>query len=214
MAKLLHADALQQLEVALLGSPASNVVELLSAGLERIQPMQPCPQKYTASPPVSLPVTVPVLGISTDSSPAVEETTKTTEPTDAPVTAPQCHHITLVPVTSSVLPLSSTSCSSSSMSTQPSPLASYPVIVIPELAIPAETYPEWINQSSQGKDYLCCLHSFHHTNYDCILTHIRKHLDITIICPGCGKGFQNAASLHKHGKEAHQIKIVTSSEVH
>ena len=88
---------------------------------------------------------VPVLGISTDYSPAIEETTKTTESTDAPVTAPKCHCITLVPVTSSVLPLLSSSSFSSSMSTQPSQLASYPVVVIPELAIPADTYPEHIN---------------------------------------------------------------------
>ena len=176
--------------------------------------MQPCPQKYTASPPASLPVMVPVLGISTDSSPVTEETTKTTESTDAPVTVPKCCHITLVHLTSSILPLSSTSSSSSSMSAQPSQLPSYPLVVIPELALPANTYPEHINQPSGGKDYLCHLCSFHHTNYDCILTHIRKHLDITIRCLGCGKGYQNMASLCKHRKGAHQIKIVTSLEEH
>ena len=129
----------------------------------------------------------------------------------------QCQNaiiITLVPVTYAVLPLSSTSTSSSDMSTQPSQLASYHVVVIPELAIPADTYPEHINQPSGDKDYLCHLCPFHHTNYDCILIHIRKHLNITIRCPGCGKGFQNVASLDKHGKEAPQIKIVVSSEEH
>ena len=65
---------------------------------------------------------------------------------------------------------------------------------------------------SAGLGYLCCMCSFQHCNLDCILTHVRKHLDITIRCPGCGKGFQSAASLHKHGKKAYQIKIVTSSE--
>ena len=39
MGKLLHADAVQQLEVALLGFPASDVRELPSAGLEQIKPM-------------------------------------------------------------------------------------------------------------------------------------------------------------------------------
>ena len=52
MAKLLHANVVQQLEVTLLGFLASSVVELLSAGLEQVKPTQPCPQKFTTSPPV------------------------------------------------------------------------------------------------------------------------------------------------------------------
>ena len=52
MVKLLHANPVQQSEVTLLGSPASSVVELLSAGLEQMKPTQPCPQKFTTSPPV------------------------------------------------------------------------------------------------------------------------------------------------------------------
>ena len=94
--------------------------------------------------------TVPVLGL--DPSPVTEKIMKTTESTDVP--APKCHHITLVPVTSSVPPLPSPSSLSANVLTQPSPMASYPVVVIPELAIPANSYPEHINQPS-GKDYLC-----------------------------------------------------------
>ena len=45
-----------------------------------------------------------------------------------------------------------------------------------------------------------------------MLTHIRKHLDLKIGCPVCGKGFQNAASLHKHGRKAHVIQILASVE--
>ena len=45
-----------------------------------------------------------------------------------------------------------------------------------------------------------------------MLTHIRKHLDLTIDCPVCGKGFQNAASLHRHGRKVHAIQIVASAE--
>ena len=93
---------------------------------------------------------VPVLGL--DSLPVTVKITKTTESTDVP--APKHHCLTPVPVASSVVPLSSTSSSSPSVSTQPSPLASYPVVVIPELAIPVDSYPECINWPS-GKDYLC-----------------------------------------------------------
>ena len=71
---------------------------------------------------------------------------------------------------------------------------SFPVVVVPELAIPAEAYPKCINRPTGVKDYLCHLCPFRHSNLDSILTHIRKHLDMTIGCPICGRGYQNAAS--------------------
>ena len=39
MADLLHADDIQQLEVALLGSPALEVIDLLSGGLAQARPV-------------------------------------------------------------------------------------------------------------------------------------------------------------------------------
>ena len=39
---------------------------------------------------------------------------------------------------------------------------------------------------------------FLHSNLDSILTHVRKHLDITIVCPVHGSGYQNAVNLQKH----------------
>ena len=66
MAELLHVDAVQQSEVALLGSPVPNVVALLSAGLEQTKPIfqttQSHPQTYTSTPPAPIPVVVLVLG--------------------------------------------------------------------------------------------------------------------------------------------------------
>ena len=150
---------------------------------------------------------VPELGL--DASPVTKKIKKATESTDVP--APKCHCITLVPVTSSVPSLPFPSSSSADVSTQPSSMASYPIVVIPELVILVESYPDCINQPG-GKNYLCHMCSFLHCNLDCILIHVRKHLYITIRCPVCGKGFQNAASLCKHGMKAHQIKIITSSE--
>ena len=35
-----------------------------------------------------------------------------------------------------------------------------------------------------------------------------------IECPGCGKEYQNAAYLHKHGGEVHKIQIDASAEQH
>ena len=89
MVDLLHADAVQQLEVALLGPPAASLVDLLSAVLEQTRPflwtMQPHCQTYTSTPAVPIPVVVPVLGISTISTPSVE---KTTEYQDVPIMTP------------------------------------------------------------------------------------------------------------------------------
>ena len=38
MANLLHADAMQQLEVVLLGSPAAQITDLLSSGWMQTKP--------------------------------------------------------------------------------------------------------------------------------------------------------------------------------
>ena len=146
MADLLHADAVQQLEVAFLGPTAANVVGLLSAGLEQTKPIlqtiQPHPQTYTSTPPSPIPMAFPVLGLSTISIYGIKKMEKTTGSQDVPVITPKCCHLTLTLVTYSVSPLPYTSSSSSSL---PSKSASYLVIVIPELAIPVETYPEHVN---------------------------------------------------------------------
>ena len=143
MADLLHADTVQQLDVTLLGSPAADVVELLSAGLEQTRPilqtMQPHPQTYTSTPLVPIPMAVPILGLSTISTSSVD---RTTESQDVPVMTLKHHHLTPMPITSSAPPLPSTSSPSSSL---PSKSASYPVIIIPKMVIPVEAYPEHVN---------------------------------------------------------------------
>ena len=90
-------------------------------------------------------------------------------------------------------------------------MASNPIIAMPKLAIPAHVYPEWLNKPSGGKDYLCQLCYFSYSNLESILTHVRRHLDITVGCPFCGRGYQNVASLQKHGRDAHYIHIMTST---
>ena len=41
-----------------------------------------------------------------------------------------------------------------------------------------------------------------------MLTHVRRHLEITTGCPVCGHGYQNAAFLQKHSRDAHNIQII------
>ena len=81
-------------------------------------------------------------------------------------------------------------------------------IVVPGLANLADAYPESINRPGRGEDYLCQLCHFSHKNLDSILTHVRRHIDITVGCPVSGKGYQNVASLQKHSSNAHNIQIV------
>ena len=70
MADLLHADTVQKLEVALLGSPVAQIVDLLLEGITQAQaststaPMQPYPRSFTATPPTPPPSSVPLVGIS------------------------------------------------------------------------------------------------------------------------------------------------------
>ena len=71
MADLLQADAIQQLEVALLGTLAVQVVDLLPGGLAPSSTLvvsaQPHPRAYTLTPPAPPPTSVPVMGISSTS---------------------------------------------------------------------------------------------------------------------------------------------------
>ena len=87
-----------------------------------------------------------------------------------------------------------------------------PIVIVPKLAVPPEAQPKQLNQPDSGKEYRCQLCTIFHTNQDCMLTDIRKHLDLTIGYPVCSKGFQNAASLCKHGRKAHVIQIVPSAK--
>ena len=132
------------------------------------------------------------------------------ESQDVPMSIPKCCHIVPALVHSSDFPVLATSSTSSDPSTRS---ASYPVVVVPELTIPAETYPEHLNRPGGGKDYLCHLCAFRYSNLDCILTHVTKHLNITIGCPVCGNEYQNVASLCKHGRDVHTVQIVASSDV-
>ena len=121
---------------------------------------------------------IPIVGVtaSMPEKASYDKTDKNKNKAPGPQEAPQygskccCIIPTLVPI----LDVPSTSSTSS-----------YPIAMVPELVILVEAYPEITNRPSGGKDYLCHLCSFQHTNYDCMLTHIRKHLNITIGCPGC-----------------------------
>ena len=198
-------DVVQQLEVALLGSPASGLIDILADRLQwssfknpNVQPSQ----VYTSSPSAPAPQMILIVGVT---APIPEKVSSdwtdkgVAMAPDSPEEPPNgSKHCCITPTPAPIPDVSSTS--------------SYPIVMVLELVIPDEAYPQHVNRPGGGKDYLCCLCSFQHTNYDCMLTHIQKHLSIIIRCPGHGKGFQNAASLYKHGKKVHQICIMASVE--
>ena len=113
----MHGDAIQQLEVALLGPPAAEVLDL-SSGLSKSKQVTvvtaQAPHTYTATPPTLPPTLVP--------KPDEEIwTTSKTKISDIPVLVSKCHYI-------------STTLISPSVSVKPSPsfTASSPVIVVSE----------------------------------------------------------------------------------
>ena len=168
------------------------------------QTVQP-PHVYTSTPLAPSPSTIPIVGVTTSTAEktgddmAYRSAKTVLDPQEVPQNIPKHHCIvqTLVPT----LEGPSTSSTSSSC----------PIDVVPELTIPTDACLEHTNRPGGCKDYHCCLCSFHHTSYDCILTHMRKHLDVSIGCPGCGKGFQNAVSLPKNGRKIYKIQIVAST---
>ena len=171
MTDLMHADAIQQLEVALLGSPAVEVVaSVLMVGVSEFNPILAMP-------------TVESKSIEPKSDKEILTTLPKSKASNASVPVSKCHHVatTLISPSVSTMPLTSS-------------IASFPVVVVPELVILAEVCPECLNRPGGGEDYLCHLCHFTHSNLDSILCHVRKHLDVTIGCPVCGRGYQNVAS--------------------
>ena len=171
---------MQQLEVAILGNPVADCIEVLASGLssscdEPVKRVLPAPPLITSvkaftdmlsAPP---PVAVPIVGV-TDVE--LQEVPGTSEGSIA-----KKRQITPTPVE----PSTSTSPSTPKPSSDP---VSYSVVHVPEMTIPDEWYPEWINLPNAGKEYQCQGCSYTHSNLDTILTHVRKeHLKITIGCP-------------------------------
>ena len=215
LAELLHTDALHQLEVALLGSPAANLIDVLSVSLQSMSSMQhqavPLQPSVTTSmspsPPPSLLWVLPI-----------QKSQMKLQPLQVGVWQPHLsqrrsqHH----PSASIYFPMpipatTQRSCSPSGTLSSGAPF-SLLLIVVPELAIPPYAHPEQINHPGGHKDYKCQGCSFQHTNRDCMLMHICQHLEISISCSMCGKGFQNMASLLKHGNKVHAIQIVEAED--
>ena len=180
MADFLQADTAQQLELVLLGPLAAQVVDLLSRGLVQakastsVTPAQPCPRIYTSTPPAPLPYSVLLVGVLTTSpTPAVVPTTESSSGVEesASLKAKVSYisddflHQHISPTL--VAPSSSVNSSSSLTFTS---VVAFSVVVVPELAIPAEAYLEKSNRPSGGKDYLCCLCLLRNSSLDSILT--------------------------------------------
>ena len=157
MADLMHVYAIQNLEVALVGSPAAEAVDVLSAGLSNSNPVtittaQPCPHTYTAIPPAPPQASVPIVGVS-ESSPIPVMATKESKPDgEIPTTSKTIKmKISDIPAPFSNHCQVSTALISPSISTMPSTrsampsnssTASNPIVVVPELAIPSDAYQE------------------------------------------------------------------------
>ena len=195
---------MQQLELALLGSPAAKVLDVLAMATQSHTTFT-CPSSMslylTTASSVLIPApSVPILGVTEMAEPmeVKASTSKTSPPTTLASIqiAPSKHcRITPMPI------LVTTSRAHSS----PSKL---PLVPVPKLVVPVHTLPRWINCPRGEKDYKCQLCDFQHTNEDCMLTQVWQHLEISIGCPMCGKGFQNMAFLHKHGRKIYLNHIV------
>ena len=188
--------------MVLLGLPAVKVLYLLMLASQSPMASTLLPSKplhATTTPSITMPSRiaphpyVPIVGVT---STAKASTSEMRTPTPSMSTDPKAipskwRKIIWTPVSSS-------------------PSSKLPSIVVPVLAVLADTLPEGVNCPGGCKHYQCRLCAFQHPNKDCMLMHIWQHLEIKVSCPMCGKGFQNAASVCKHRKKAHAIQIVES----
>ena len=140
-------DVIQQLEVALLGSSAAYIINLLSAGLKYAAPTS-WPQvvhplcAFTTTPMSPQPSTIPIVGVTeapaaTATSSSIEGTTPSSH--EGPEMPLKCHQILpiLIHQLDAILRPLSPSC--------PSPLdtsTSFPIVVVPEQTVPCHAKPE------------------------------------------------------------------------
>ena len=138
---------IQQLEVALLGSSAAYIIDLLSVALKYTAPTSwmhvvhpSC--AFTTTPMLPLPSTILIVGVieapaKTATSSSIEGTTPSSH--EGPEMPLKCHQILpmLIPQPDiNSRPLSPSCPSPSDTST------SFPIIVVPELAVPPHAQPE------------------------------------------------------------------------
>ena len=139
LAELLHADALLQLEVALLGSPVMSLINILLVSLQSMSstqhpvvPLQPSvTTSMSPSPPPSLLWVLPTQKSQLKPQPLQVKGTVTKPLSQKESTPSKCWHIfpMLIPATTQRSPSPSSTLSSG----VPPHL---PPIVVPELAIP------------------------------------------------------------------------------
>ena len=145
MAELPHADALQQLEVPLLGLPAVKLIDIILASLQSTSSTQhqAVPLQPSISTSVSPPTpTVPIVGVTDTKEPAEATATSSgvqvTTPLSQKESTPSkcwCIFPMLIPATTQ----RSHSPSGTLSSSASSPL---PIVVVPELTSPPYAHPE------------------------------------------------------------------------
>ena len=205
LAELLHADEIQQLEVALLGLLATRVLDILMMAIQSQTSSTPLSSRSlhsaTTSSVIVSPPQVPKVGVTkVEEPPLAEASTSRKMPPPTTSTDPKAGSSKYRRIIPTPIPITSSKASRSA-----SKLLS---VIVPKLTVPVDALPEWINHPGGHKDYKCQLYAFQHMNKNCMLMHIWQHVDMSVSCPMCGKGFQNVASLHKHGQKVHSIQIV------
>ena len=172
----MHADAIQQLKVALLGSPAAEIMDILSTSLPTpatVTSTQLDPHTFTATPSAPPPVSVLLEGVSELSASPVMVTAGSFKPDkEIPVTS---ETTTLVSLSTSAQPSTS---SIQPLSTDPATFRA--TVVMSRLAILADAYLKCLNRPGGGNDYLCQVCHVSQTNLDSILMHVSRHLDIIV----------------------------------
>ena len=172
---------MQQLELALLGSSAAMILDLLMLATQSPMASTPLPSRpfqVTTAPSITIPSgkvppppLVPIVGVT---SMVEASTCKKRALTPSTLTDPEA-----VPSKSQKImptPISS------------SPSSKLPSIMVLELVLLKDALPEQVNCPGGCKNYQCQLCAFQHTNNDSMLMHTWQPLEIMVSCPMCSKG--------------------------
>ena len=192
----LEWEGFQELEMALVGTPVSWLVDLMAAMVQRANELAP-PSSSAPFPNVER-QWAPVLWSRPWREAITQSTTMLVAPKEDEPT------LQVAPLPSDLLDAIDGSLGSSTL---PIGLQKVPLVpcCITELALPAMAFSH-VNLKDSGKIYLCGECAKSTSNQDSILSHyLQEYLRIHLVCPQWGMSYSNPSKFHHHGMELHNL---------
>ena len=188
----LEQEGLQELELAKVCTPASWLMDLVSAGIHKVSGLAPPSPSATSSP------------VEGQWSPSPSDPTPKKvhhSPTTSVSGAPREEE---APLQEMPLPLGPTEAIAGPSGSSQLPLTLQESLPVP-CCIPQLTHPAWsfksINLKGSSKLYLCKWCKKQTSSWDSMVSHcLQEHIGIHLVCVQCGMSYTDPSTFHLHDR--------------